>query len=260
MKLGCSISAKNLPAIGIMKQAGYDFVEARINEMYGMTEAELDAFDAEMQKYGYKCEAVNCLFIKEIKVAGPEADFKKIEAYLAELFEKTAPRFGYEAVVFGSGMSRTLPEGFPYEKAIEQTAYICSEFLAPMAQKYGFKIALEELNGGETNFMNYLSEAYDIAKMVNKPEIGVVCDSYHIALSGEPYTIIENMGDKIVHAHTANPVNREYPKEGDGHRYDLFLASMRKAGYDGRVTVESFIDEDLEPRIKQSAKLFKKLI
>lgn len=260
MRLGCSISARNLPAIAVMKEAGYDFVEARINEMYNMTDAELDAFGEETEKYGYKCEAVNCLFLSEIKVAGPEVDFKKIEEYLAALFERTAPRFGYEAVVFGSGTSRMLPEGFPYEKATEQTIYICNEFLAPMAKKYGFKIALEELNGGETNFMNYLSEAYDIALKVNKPEIGVVCDSYHIALSGEPYNIIEKMGDKIVHAHTANPVNREYPKEGDGHRYDLFLESMRKAGYDERVTVESFINEDLEPRIKQSAKLFKKLI
>lgn len=260
MRLGCSISAKNLPAIAIMKEAGYDFVEARINEMYTMTDAELDAFAAELDKYGYKCEAVNCLFISELAVTGPNVDFGKIEEYLTTLFERTAPRFGYKAVVFGSGKSRTIPDGFSYEEAVEQTVHICSEILAPLARKYGFKIALEELNGGETNFMNFVSEAYDIAKKVNKPEIGIVCDSYHIALSGEPYSILEAMGDKIVHAHTANPVEREYPKIGDGHRYDLFIDAMKKAGYDDRVTVESFIAENLETRIKQSAVAFKKLI
>ena len=100
----------------------------------------------------------------------------------------------------------------------------------------------------------------EIAKIVNKPEIGIVCDSFHIALSGEGYDQLANMGDKIVHAHTANPVEREYPKKGDGHRYDLFIDNMKKAGYDLRVSVESFLSEDLEPRIRQSAQLFKTLL
>lgn len=260
MRLGCSISAKDLHLIKVMKESGYDFVESRINQFYDMTDGELDAFCAELKKYDYKCEAVNCLFPKTMKVIGADADMKVVEDYLNTVIPRTAPLYGYEVVVFGSGLSRHISEDFPYEKGVEQTAYICSEFLVPLAKKYGFKVALEELNGGETNFMNYVTQAYDIAKLINKPEIGIVCDSFHIALTGEGYNVLETMGDKIVHAHTANPVEREYPKIGDGHRYELFIESMRKAGYDGRVTVESFIEDELEPRIRQSAQLFKQLL
>ena len=259
MKLGAFISIKDLHYIEMMKKCGYDYVEASINQLNKSTEEELCAFEEELKKYNYKCEAVNCLFPGDVIVAGPDADLPKVEDYLAKIFEKTK-RFGYKAVVFGSGASRVLPDDFPYEKATEQFCRICSDYLSPMGKKYGFRVAIEELNGGETNFINYVSEAYEIAKMVNKPEIGIVCDSFHIALSGEPYSLLEKMGDKIVHAHTANPVKRQYPKKGDGHRYDLFIGAMKKGGYDERVTVESFDFASLPEGLPNTAEAFKDLL
>ena len=47
----------------------------------------------------------------------------------------------------------------------------------------------------------------------------------------------------VTHAHIANPEGRRYPRRGDGFAYEVFFGALRRAGYDGCVSVEAFTDD-----------------
>ncbi len=54
-------------------------------------------------------------------------------------------------VIFGSGGSRKLRDGWPVEKANVQFVALLKK-MGPIAQKYGVTVALEQLNSGECNY------------------------------------------------------------------------------------------------------------
>jgi sugar phosphate isomerase/epimerase len=71
---------------------------------------------------------------------------------------------------------------------------------------------------------------------VNRPSIRALADFYHMELENEPLDNIVACGDLIRHIHVADsgrlaPGTGEYP-------YARFVECVRKAGYEGRVSIE----------------------
>lgn len=73
-------------------------------------------------------------------------------------------------MVFGSGGSHKIPEGFNPDTARTQFISLLGK-LGPVAQKYDVVIVLEPLNSGETNFINSVGEGGSIVREVNHPNI-----------------------------------------------------------------------------------------
>ena len=143
------------------------------------------------------------------------------------------------------------------DKALDQIAYVCSDLLNPLAEQYGFNIALEELNFGECNILNSSKETFDLAQKLNLPRINIVCDIYHIEKVGEPYENLATYGSRITHLHFARPDSRVYPSLDDGAKadYDTFFANVRAAGYDGRISLESKTLGNFEAELAASAQV-----
>ena len=68
---------------------------------------------------GLKCEACNNFFPANIRLTGDAADYSKIEEYLDKALGRAAD-LGVKVIVFGSPMSKNIPEGFPMDKAWSQ--------------------------------------------------------------------------------------------------------------------------------------------
>jgi len=144
--------------------------------------------------------------------------------------------------VFGSGRSRYCPEGFPHERAIEQITRVTGEILAPAAAKYNFVIAIEELNKGETNTINNLSEAEYIAAQVSHKNIKVLADIYHIVKESDTLASLKD-SSLLAHCHIASPSNRTYPHAADAIE-DIaackqFIADLRAIKYNARISIEA---------------------
>jgi len=241
MRFGNCIGITDYEKIKILKDLGFDYAEAPIAPAYDAPQADIDKFASQLEKYDIKCEAVNFIFKGGIKIAGEEADEKTIRGYLSELFSKTK-NLGYEIVVLGSGGARKISDPFPRERAMEQIVFLCRDILCEFAEKYNFTVAVEELNYSETNIINLVSEAKEIADAVNHPRCKVLLDFYHIALNKDDVPSIACLCENIAHTHIANPHKRYYPFWTDDINaaggYGEFFGSLKKAGYNGRMSIE----------------------
>ncbi|HOP56247.1 MAG TPA: sugar phosphate isomerase/epimerase family protein, partial [bacterium] len=138
-------------------------------------------------------------------------------------------------IVFGSGRSRSFPEGFSRDAAREQII----EFLKIVdkyAREFNIEIAIEPLNRKESNIINTTLEALEFARAIDSPNIGVLIDSYHADLEGEPLSNIEKIKDKLYHVHVSDR-GRVAPGKNNYDFKSLFNA-LKAAGYNGCISIE----------------------
>ena len=245
MRYGNCISHKNTKYIKILKHIGFDYIETALTPLYYAEQPELSDFFDTLVENNIKCEAVNILFPGEVTLTGEKADFRKVESYVSEVFEKTK-NLGFKIVVFGSGAARRVPDGFPKERAIEQIIEVINNYLIPAAEKYDFTVAVEELHKGVNNIINTLEEAEYVVEQVNNPRVKIVADLCHIGLENTDINIVEKLCGKnlIVHCHISNPYNNYfYPHESDSvecvNLYEAFFCALKSGGYDERMSIEA---------------------
>ena len=190
----------------------------------------------------------------ELKTVGPDANHEAI-LQRTDLALKRAKECGSKYIVFGSGASRVIPEGFDRDKAKAQHIEL-SKKMAPLAEKHGVTIALEPLNRGETNFINSLSEGVEIIDAVNSPSFQLLCDIYHMLKEDEPADQIVKFGKHIVHCHIAEKQNRTPPGVA-GDDFKAYLSALKKIKYKGGLSIECFVYQDFDSQAKKGIEVLK---
>lgn len=244
MKIGCTVGYKDLEKIAIAAKAGYDYVEVALNKYAVCSDEEYTAFRKALEENDIPCEAANCLFPANIKLCDDSFDGKIIEDYLEKAFKRACDT-GIDTVVFGSGNSRTVAEGFSREKAIEQLEITCRDYLDPIAAKYGITVVIEPLNKGECNIFNTVEESEAFVKKLGLANVKCLADTYHMDIENEPYTNVKLAGEDLRHTHIANPDGRVVPLETDKNDYLPFFASLKEIGYKYRLSIEAGIPKDM---------------
>ncbi len=139
-------------------------------------------------------------------------------------------------VVFGSGGSRSLPDGWPLEEArLQMLEFLDRAVYAD--QKHGLAIAIEPLNRKECNFINSVAEAVSLAAELGHPAVGVLSDLYHVTEEGQPYDETRDALPWLRHVHVAGQ-GRRAPIAVDGDYLRELLAVLKSAVYAGRISVE----------------------
>jgi D-psicose/D-tagatose/L-ribulose 3-epimerase len=158
-------------------------------------------------------------------------------AYVKKAFARLT-RLGTEIVVFGSGGARRVPEGFSKEAAFAQLVEF-GKRIAPEARAHGLTIAIEPLRRDETNIINSAAEGLALVTAIGDPNFQLMVDFYHLAIEKEDPEIVVRARDHIRHLHMANPHGRVFPLRWDEYDYAPFFASLRKSGFDKRISVEA---------------------
>ena len=242
MLYGNCISFRELRRVKILKETGFDYVEVPLSPMHSAKKEEIEEFAEALEKEKMRCAAVNVLFPGDLRLTGKNAEPQKAGDYIEEIFEKTKS-LKFEKVVFGSGGARKVPEGFGMEAAMGQIVKIIEDHLVPAAEKYGFAIAIEELNKGETNILNSLAECAELAKRINNPKVLLLADLYHIGMENDDLGQLPGYGGILAHCHIANPKDsRFYPQASDSPEsialYKKFFSGLKSAGYGGGISIE----------------------
>ncbi len=244
IKLGVCTGINN---IKIAARAGFDYIEAALNGIAAMSDAEFEKTLGEVNQAPIKVEACNCLLPGTLKVTGPDVNAQALHDYLELAFTR-AEKLGTKVVVFGSGAARGVPEGFDVAQAWRQIANflrLCERHAAD----HGLTVVIEPLRSGECNIINYVSEATALASLVQMDHICVLGDTYHMAFGHEGFHALKMAGSLLKHVHVANAIGRLYPKIGDGEKYDELFETLAAMGYEGRVSVEGKC-EDFAPDAK----------
>jgi sugar phosphate isomerase/epimerase len=167
-----------------------------------------------------------------LMVVGPHADPVRLRAYVTRLFD-TMQRAGIDVIGYGSGSSRWVPPGFDADRALDQVCeflQLCDEIGRPR----GVRVALEPYNRDDANLLNTVAEALKLVQLVNLPNCQLMADFFHMRLNGESMTELEAAAPYLIHAHIAEPGRGRPQTTTAEHAH--FLQTLRRAGYDGRVT------------------------
>ena len=228
-ELGVCASMKDAVLI---ERHGFTFIQPTVSEYLKPN----DPADSLRVSKHFPVYACNIFLPGSLKAVGPEADHDGILAHAANTFAH-ARKTGVGIVVFGSGGSRQVPEGFDREEAIDQFTSLAGK-LATLAAPYGVVICLENLNSGETNLFNTVEESYAIAKRVNHPNFKLLVDIYHMLRENEsPQRIVEAGRDFVYHVDIAEKEKRSAPGVmGDDFR--PYLRALREIGYTGKIALE----------------------
>jgi sugar phosphate isomerase/epimerase len=220
---------------------GYDFPELTVGALMHLSEAEFAESAQLLQDAGITVPVFNSFIPPTLKLTGPGIDVAAIEAYVGLAMERVQAVGGGQ-IIFGSGGARTVPDGFPPEAAMEQIKqflHMCDKH----AGRYGLIVAIEPLNRRESNIINKVGEALDLAAELNLPNITVLADGFHMHLEREPFAVLSRATATglLTHVHLAE-YDRSWPSaEGagsDGVDYADFFSELRKSGYEGRVALE----------------------
>ncbi|MFZ6027133.1 MAG: sugar phosphate isomerase/epimerase family protein [Chloroflexota bacterium] len=217
--------------------AGYDYIEINVaSHLIGEApEADFAPILQQLRACGLPCLAANVFVPGHLKITGPEVDFARLQRYVETVMVRAA-QVGLQAIVFGSGGARKIPDGFARERAYDQLIAF-GRMVAPLAERHGVKIAVEPLNRSETNVLNSVAEGLQYVKDVDQPAFRLLVDGYHWARENEPLADIVAAGPWLEHAHIATYTQRLAPG-AEACDFAPFLRALAEAGYDKRLSIE----------------------
>ena len=233
MRFGCCAG----PEMGkALAQAGYDYIELSVSRHLQPEVADQDwaHLRRAIEAQPLPAEAFNTFLPGDLKVTGSLVDRERLGRYLHVAFER-AGKLGGQAVVFGSGGARNVPEGFPRERAWQQLLDFVRE-AGDEAARVGVIVCAEPLNRDESNVINDLCEAVRLAQQAEHHQVKALADLYHMVREKEPMEHLADVGDWISHVHVAD-TDRRPPGTGS-YPYPAFFCSLQRVGYNGRCSVE----------------------
>jgi sugar phosphate isomerase/epimerase len=232
MELGCCCP---LDQAETAHKAGFDYLECPLVSL--LPEQDENQFAPVLAAYQaapLPVLAFNIFLPGDLKVVGPAVDRVRVQRYVESALAR-ARRIGADLLVFGSGTARLVPDRFDRAAATEQLVDFLRQ-VADAADANRLTIAIEPLNRKESNIINSVGEAVDLAVRVARAPIRVLADFYHMDEEGEPLSELSRHRQWLTHIHVADS-GRRAPGTGD-YPYASFANELRLAGYAGRVSVE----------------------
>jgi sugar phosphate isomerase/epimerase len=233
-KVGVCTDFKNYQVI---EEAGYSYIEESVQGFLVPLEAD-SVFNEKlelMKKSKLPIPAMNNFIPGKLKSVGPDAVHEEIMKYAETAFRR-AKTVGVKHIVFGSGGSRRIPDGYPVETAREQFISLCKK-ISPVAEKFDVVIVLEPLNKKECNFINTVADGGEIVKAVNHKNFRLLADIYHMLRENESPDDIIKYGDLIRHTHIAENTGREAPGSNN-EDFTSYFKALKQINYKGLMSVE----------------------
>ena len=247
VRFGCCVGTEPLvegleSELGAARRAGYEYGELRLRSLAELSDEDFDVVRRIVEEAPIEVLSYNIFFPSTIPVTGPQVSVKDVDDYLKRSLAR-ALQLGGRCVVFGSSRSRNVPEGFDVHRArgqIDEFLKRCEEHAGPRE----ITIAIEPLNRKESNIINTVAEALEIAERLSLPHIKVLADCYHMFLEKESYDIIHKAKEQLAHVHISDG-DRYFPGHcpSGGMDFAVFFDALKNIGYAGLISTEAKFDD-----------------
>lgn len=227
-----------------LREIGYDYIEMHLAPFGLEDAASLSNAKQRTCDLALPCEVLSLMFPRDLRLVGDAPMLDRARRYLGFATELMV-HLRAEIVVYGSGWVRNLPSGFDAGRREQQ--YIESlNLIADCLAGSGAVCAIEPLNRKESDIANSVDEAVHYASLVNRREIKVLADFFHMQEEREPIETVVRNAKWLSHVHVAD-TGRRNPGSGT-YPYASFAAQLRLAGYDRRVTTECVANDERHMR------------
>lgn len=218
-------------------KAGFDYFEPPAFEIAAMSDAEFEAYKKMVLASPIRCTRLNFL-IQKLKVVGPDANMDALQKYV-ELTLDRSKQLGGTIVVWGSAISRNVPEGFSRDRAYEQiNAFL--KMSDPIARSKNIILAVEPIRKSSSNILSTGAETLKLVRALNLPNVKMMIDFFQMRSMNESPDIIWEARKEIVHVHYANYQPHDWPKSPDEDpETKHFFALLKKMNYRGGISVEA---------------------
>jgi len=231
----------------LLHRLGFDFIELPLAAFVFEDRTSFESAKKALNAAALPASAFNVFFPRGLRVVGEEVDGVRIRTYIdrATDFLHNAQA---KVAVLGSAAARNVPEGFDRTRAEDQFLQVLS-WCADAIEGTGITLAVEPLNRKESNLINSVAEAVSFAERINRPQIRVLADFYHMDEENEPLETLLKYGRWLAHVHLAD-TGRRNPGSGL-YDYDRFTRLLKEIGYTGAVSAECNL-KDTESEMRRS--------
>jgi len=235
------------PAIGIvqniendslLQRYGYRYLVESVGKLISprtVTDEQFQSNVLKIKNLRVPMYAFNIFIPGELKIVGPDVNEAALLTYVDKVFQRCQVA-GVNRIIWGSGGSRRVPEGFDRTKAKEQFVSMAKK-IADKASRYNITLALENLNSTETNFITTVEEALDIVKKVDHKNLRLCVDIYHMLKEAEPPASILKTKGYVIYCEVAEKEGRTPPGvQGDDFR--PYFSALKQVGYSDKIMIE----------------------
>lgn len=153
---------------------------------------------------------------------------------------------GGDVMVLGSPLQRNFSPPMTHEQAMANAVEVIKQFTEQL-EKAKVRLAIEPLGPQEGNFLNHASQAREMIKAIDSPNVRLHLDVKAMSTEGRPIEqIVRENADWVIHFH-ANDPNKLGPGMGDVEQAPIFKA-LKDIDYNGWVSVEVF---DYSPGVER---------
>ncbi len=234
---------REMDQASILKPMGYQYLlesTRRILSPRNVTDEQFEALLPTIKQLPVPMYGCNLFIPGDLKVVGPEVDEAAVLAYVDTVLQR-AQRAGLTLITWGSGGSRSVPEGFSQTTATAQFIYMAKR-VAEVAAQYDMILALENLNSTECNFITTLAEALAVVKAVDHPNLRLCVDVYHMLKEGEPAASIAGSKGYAVYCEVAEKEART-PPGVQGDDFTPYIEALKQEDYSGNIVIEARWDD-----------------
>ena len=225
------------PLLEAVGKAGFDFVELPLFLLEKLEETELKKLQTFLEDQQISAGAAANLFPDEMPLCGPNTDEKVLKDYLRRAFER-GRRIGVKKITFASVPAWQILPGETRDKGLLRVAGLLSDLILPLSAEYDMLILLEPLRRTICNLVNTLSDAMQIIRLVNLPDLRLMADVYHMQINEENPRQIGEYLDVIEHVHIAR-LERLLPTDYFTAAENKYLLPFVKKGYDKTISFET---------------------
>lgn len=222
----------------VLNRAGYAFMVEAVPDIVSpltISDQKFESYLQQLKNLKTPIYALNIFLPAHFKVVGPTVDEETVLKYTKKVFER-CKQAGIKLIVWGSGGSRRVPDGFSKAVAMQQFIEIARK-ISEQAARYEVVLALENLNLAEANLITTVAEALHVVKEVNHTNFRLCADIYHMAKEQESASVLLQTGSYLVHCDIAEREDRTAPGTHKDSFVEYFTA-LKEIKYSGKLVIE----------------------
>jgi sugar phosphate isomerase/epimerase len=242
-----SLAQRSVPELGmvtdfqndsLLHASGYRYLVESTHKILSprnVSEQQFEEYLQSIKNLRVPLFACNLFIPGDLKVVGPQVDELAVLKYVEVVLQR-AQKVDLKMIIWGSGGSRRIPDGFDRTKAKEQFITIAKKISA-LAAKYKITLALESLNRTECNFINTVKEALEIVRAIDHKNIRLCVDLYHMAKEGETAEVIVSAKEYVLYCEVAEKEGRT-PPGVQGDDFSEYFIALKEINYRGKIVIE----------------------